>query len=143
LHRLAWDERSREFLGWRSDEEVRELYQRASAVLLPGIEDFGMVPVEAQACGTPVVALGAGGACETVQHGVTGVLVDHESVEAFANGIDECQRQRFDREAIRAGAERFSRERFLRDFPGVVSEAMGVDGSHDHTSIRQTAGRRS
>ena len=86
-----------EFLGWRSDEEVRELYQRASAVLLPGIEDFGMVPVEAQACGTPVVALGAGGACETVQHGVTGVLVDHESVEAFANGIDECQRQRFDR----------------------------------------------
>ena len=132
-----------EFLGWRSDEEVRELYQRASAVLLPGIEDFGMVPVEAQACGTPVVALGAGGACETVQHGVTGVLVDHESVEAFANGIDECQRQRFDREAIRAGAERFSRERFLRDFPGVVSEAMGVDGISNHTSIRQTAGRRS
>ena len=75
-----------EFLGWRSDEEVRELYQRASAVLLPGIEDFGMVPVEAQACGTPVVALGTGGACETVQHGVTGILVDHESVEAFANG---------------------------------------------------------
>ena len=132
-----------EFLGWRSDEEVRALYQRASAVLLPGIEDFGMVPVEAQACGTPVVALGAGGACETVQHGVTGVLVDHESVEAFANGIDECQRQRFDREAIRASAERFSRERFLRDFPGVVSEAMGVDGSSDQTSTRQTAGRPS
>jgi len=132
-----------EFLGWRTDEEIRELYQRASAVLLPGIEDFGMVPVEAQACGTPVVALGAGGACETVQHGVTGVLVDHESVEAFANGIDECQRKRFDREAIRAGAERFSRERFLRDFPGVVSEAMGVDGSPDQTSSRQTAGRPS
>jgi glycosyltransferase involved in cell wall biosynthesis len=132
-----------EFLGWRSDEEVRELYQRASAVLLPGIEDFGMVPVEAQACGTPVVALGTGGACETVQHGVTGILVDHESVEAFANGIDECQRRHFDREAIRAGAERFSRERFLRDFPAVVSEAMGGVGNSEQTSSRQTAGRPS
>ena len=46
-----------QFLGWRSNEEIRDLYQRATAVLLPGVEDFGMVPVEAQACGCPVVAL--------------------------------------------------------------------------------------
>ncbi|MEO5897497.1 MAG: glycosyltransferase, partial [Vicinamibacterales bacterium] len=55
-----------EFLGWRSDDEVRALYQSSSALILSGIEDFGIVPVEAQACGLPVVALAEGGATETV-----------------------------------------------------------------------------
>ena len=77
-------------------------------MLLPGIEDFGMVPVEAQACGAPVVALGNGGACETVRHGVTGILADDDSVEAFAAALDECRRTPFDRGAIRANAEQFS-----------------------------------
>ena len=91
-------------------------------MLLPGIEDFGMVPVEAQACGTPVVALGAGGACETVSPGVTGVLAADDSVEAFADGARHVPAHaRSIRDAIRANAERFSRERFLRTFPAVVS----------------------
>ena len=60
------------FLGWRSDEEIRELYRTAEATLLPGVEDFGMVPVEAQACGCPVVALAEGGAAETVVDGENG-----------------------------------------------------------------------
>jgi glycosyltransferase involved in cell wall biosynthesis len=131
-----------EFLGWRSDEDVRDLYQQSSAVLLPGIEDFGMVPVEAQACGTPVVALGAGGARETVHHGETGILVDDGSVEAFAAGIDQCRRTAFDRAAIRKSAERFSRERFLEDFPAVVSGAFGVAGGSE-TSTPASAGRPS
>ena len=112
------------FLGWKSDEEIRALYQRAAAVLLPGTEDFGMVPVEAQACGTPVVALGAGGALETVQHGVTGLLAAESSVESFAAALDECRRTPFDRAAIRANAEQFSRERFLATFPAVVDRAV-------------------
>jgi glycosyltransferase involved in cell wall biosynthesis len=112
------------FLGWLSDDEVRGLYQRASAVLLPGIEDFGMVPVEAQACGAPVVALGSGGARETVQHGLTGLLVEDGSAEALAAALDQCRRTSFDSGAIRGNAERFSRERFLHDFPAVVSDAM-------------------
>jgi glycosyltransferase involved in cell wall biosynthesis len=132
-----------EFLGWRRDEEVRELYQRSMAVLLPGIEDFGMVPVEAQACGTPVVALGAGGACETVRHGATGILVDADSVDAFAAGVDLCRRTRFDPSAIRESAERFSRERFLQDFPAVVSDALDAAGRADTTSTRPSAGRPS
>ena len=114
------------FLGWRNDDEVRALYQRAAAVLLPGIEDFGMVPVEAMACGAPVVALGRGGACETVRHGTTGILADGDSVEAFAAALDECRRTPFDRDVIRANAEQFSRERFLRAFPAVVSGALAA-----------------
>lgn len=112
------------FVGWLSDEEVRALYQRATAVLLPGIEDFGMVPVEAQACGAPVVALGTGGARETVRHGVTGILAEGTSVDAFAAALDECRRTPFDRAAMRGNAERFSRERFLHDFAAVVSDTM-------------------
>ena len=67
-----------QWLGRVSDEEVRELYRHAAVVLLPGEEDFGIVPLEAQACGRPVVALGRGGALETVVPGETGLLVDEQ-----------------------------------------------------------------
>jgi glycosyltransferase involved in cell wall biosynthesis len=113
-----------EFLGWQTDEEIRELYGRSTAVLLPGVEDFGMVPVEAQACGTPVVALRAGGACETVQDDVTGVLVDDESAQGFAAGLSRVQELRLDPVAIRTSAERYSRERFMTDFQAAVSSAV-------------------
>ncbi len=76
-----------EFLGWRSDDEIRDLYRGAAAVLLPGTEDFGIVPVEAQACGTPVVAFAEGGARETVIDGVTGALVTDRSAAAFADAL--------------------------------------------------------
>ena len=72
-----------EFAGWLEDDRIRDLYQRCRAVLMPGVEDFGMVPVEAQACGRPVVALAEGGALESVVDGVTGILVKDPSVEAL------------------------------------------------------------
>jgi glycosyltransferase involved in cell wall biosynthesis len=100
------------------------LYSRAAAVLLPGTEDFGMVPVEAQACGTPVVALGVGGACETVVDGHTGVLVGDGSPDAFAAGLARVRTLRRDPAAIRANAERFSRARFLTGFQAAVAEAQ-------------------
>ena len=123
-----------EFLGWRTDEEIRDLYRETAALLLPGIEDFGMVPVEAQACGAPVVARRGGGACETVVDSVTGVLVDAESggrsdrremaPAAFADGLDRVRTMERDADAIRANAERFSRERFMTDFHAAVSDAL-------------------
>jgi glycosyltransferase involved in cell wall biosynthesis len=113
-----------EFLGWRSDEEVRDLYGRTAAVLLPGIEDFGMVPVEAQACGAPVVALAAGGASETVRNAVTGVLVEDRSARGFADGLARLGSLELDPSAIRANAERFSRERFMTDFQAAISDAI-------------------
>jgi glycosyltransferase involved in cell wall biosynthesis len=122
LRRLAGPEV--EFLGWRSDEEIRELYQRATAVLLPGVEDFGMVPVEAQACGCPVVAFAAGGATESVEDGRTGVLVPDASVEAFAEGLRAVRQLPLDPAAMRERALAFSRERFLTGFRAVVDEAL-------------------
>jgi len=84
LRRLAGP--GAEFLGALSDGDVRACYRRASVTLLPGEEDFGIVPLEAQACGRPVVALGRGGALETVVDGETGVLVADSSPEALADG---------------------------------------------------------
>jgi glycosyltransferase involved in cell wall biosynthesis len=100
------------FLGRLPDEEVRTLYQRAGIVLLPGEEDFGIVPLEAQACGRPVVALNRGGAIETVIPGTTGILVDEGSPDAFAQAVTEALATRYDTGAIRSHAERFGRARF-------------------------------
>src|SRR5581483_1904413 len=100
------------FLGRVSDEEIRDLYRRSTVTLLPGEEDFGIVPLEAQACGRPVVALGRGGARATIVDGETGVLVAEGSAGAFADGIRRAIDTRFDARAIRAHAERFSRARF-------------------------------
>lgn len=113
-----------EFLGWRSDEDIRLLYQSSSAVLLPGVEDFGMVPVEAQACGTPVIALGEGGARETVIDGETGALVAEPSAEAFAAAIARVVKAPVDRLAIRRNAERFSRAAFREAFTAAVAETV-------------------
>jgi glycosyltransferase involved in cell wall biosynthesis len=114
------------FCGWRSDEEVRQLYRESTAVLLPGIEDFGMVPVEAQACGTPVVALAQGGSAETILDGVTGVLVKDGSAGGFAEGLRVVAAMKPDRLAIRANAARFSRERFMREFRTAVDDAVAA-----------------
>jgi glycosyltransferase involved in cell wall biosynthesis len=108
------------FLGRRSDEEIRELYRHAAVTLLPGEEDFGIVPVEAQACGGPVVALARGGATETVIDGKTGVLVEDSSAAAFADGIARATSASYDRTAIRRHAEKFSRERFVKEIASLV-----------------------
>jgi glycosyltransferase involved in cell wall biosynthesis len=112
------------FAGWLDGESVRELYRRSTAVLLPGVEDFGMVPVEAQACGTPAVALAMGGSAETISDGLTGVLVEEPTAEAFAAGLERVAGLGRDTRAIRANAERFSRERFMTAFKAAVDEAV-------------------
>ena len=111
-------------LGSLSDEEVRDHYRRAAAVLLPGEEDFGIAPVEAQACGTPVVALARGGALETVLDGVTGVLVDGATPSALAAGIARARQLPFDRAAIRAHAVTFDSAVFSRAIQSTIESLI-------------------
>jgi glycosyltransferase involved in cell wall biosynthesis len=107
-----------------TDEEIRDLYRRATAVMLPGEEDFGLVPVEAQACGCPVVALARGGAVESVVDGKTGVLVDESSISAFADGLRRIQAMRVEIPVLRAHAERFSTDTFTRGMTAALDELL-------------------
>ena len=99
-------------LGRVGDEELLALMQRCKAFLFPGEEDFGITPVEAQACGKPVIAFGKGGACETVVDGKTGILFPEQTVQSLTEAIDRFENTKFDIEDITANAERFSEERF-------------------------------
>ena len=122
LERLATGQT--EFLGRRSDDAIRDLYRRAGVVLLPGEEDFGIVPLEAQACGRPVVALGRGGAVETVVPGETGWLVDKATGEAFADAVTRALDTPLDGATIRRHAEQFGRERFGDEIEALVNSDL-------------------
>jgi glycosyltransferase involved in cell wall biosynthesis len=112
------------FRGRLSDEDVRDAYRRATVTLLPGEEDFGIVPLEAQACGCPVVALGRGGARETIVADRTGVLVDEASADAFADAVRRAIDSRFDAHDIRAHAEAFGRARFGDEMEALIRDAQ-------------------
>jgi glycosyltransferase involved in cell wall biosynthesis len=114
------------FLGRRTNEDIRDLYRRCAIALLPGEEDFGIVPLEAQACGCPVVALGHGGACETVVPGETGVLVEDPTAEAFADGIRSALDRQFNPAVIRRHAERFGRARFGDEMEALMRDAVAT-----------------
>jgi glycosyltransferase involved in cell wall biosynthesis len=113
-----------EFLGRRSNEEVRDLYRRAAVVMLPGEEDFGIVPLEAQACGRPVVVYARGGALETVLSEETGLLVEEAAPAAFADAIRRAIDRPFDSTVIRRHAERFGRARFANEIEAIVRETL-------------------
>lgn len=105
-------------------ERLRDLYRTARALVFPGVEDFGLVPVEAQACGTPVVALGQGGATETVRDGVTGVLYEGDAPEALLEGVKRVEAMDLDPAVIRTNSERFDVAVFDREFQGAIRSAL-------------------
>ena len=119
------------FTGRVSREELRSLYTRARALIFPGVEDFGIVPLEAQAAGTPVIALGIGGALETVTSGSTGVFFPKAEAEALIGAVEEFETMHFDTAVLRMAAERFSPERFRERFSAVLKR-RGIDICSDN-----------
>ena len=108
------------FAGRTVGESLRSLYAGAKALLFPGIEDFGIVPVEAQAAGTPVVALGKGGALETVVEGQTGLFFRDQTVEGLCSAIEEFESRNWSTDACRRNAMRFSKSVFAENIRVVV-----------------------
>ncbi|MCH9647505.1 MAG: glycosyltransferase [Deltaproteobacteria bacterium] len=112
-----------QFLGRVSAERLRELYRGALFLLQPGVEDFGIAPVEALACGTPVIAAGRGGVLDIVEDGVHGVLYGGSLEEAeLLEAIDKASQIRFNNLDLRHKAEQFSSASFLLRMKRVLSE---------------------
>jgi glycosyltransferase involved in cell wall biosynthesis len=121
-----------ELLGYQSTDVLKDYMQRAKAFIFAAEEDFGIVPVEAQACGTPVIAYGRGGALETVIDGKTGLLFHEQSLESLQEAVKlfENGTYSFDPYMLRRSAERFNKERFQREFQGFVESAWRAHQTH-------------
>ncbi|HVE71748.1 MAG TPA: glycosyltransferase [Thermoanaerobaculia bacterium] len=101
-----------ELMGSVSRDRIIERLGRARSLILPGVEDFGITPLEAMALGTPVVALGEGGVRDSVVDGQTGIFFDEATVTSLRRALDRVESRTWDRQALRAQAGRFSRAVF-------------------------------
>ena len=113
-----------EFLGEVDDAALESEYQRCRALLFSADEDFGLVPVEAMACGVPVLALDAGGARETVVPGITGELYEDAGVAALTAALQRFRPEAYAADACRARAEEFSVKRFHRGITAVIEREL-------------------
>lgn len=119
------------FLGRQSDEVVREYYRKSKAFIFPGEEDFGITPVEAQACGTPVIAYGRGGATETVLDGQTGVFFEEQTVDGLIEAVQRFEKMNMSSSDCRMNAEKFSIERFETQISKYVEYCQTMKHKHE------------
>lgn len=115
-----------EFLGGLPDTDVVDHMQRCQALILPGIEDFGMTAVEAQAAGRPVIAARGGGALETVRDGETGLFFDPEDKTSLPRVMNEIVAHSWNPEAIRANASRFDTARFIAEMDREIADVLAT-----------------
>jgi glycosyltransferase involved in cell wall biosynthesis len=115
-----------DFLGFKPDEVVREYMQNCRALIFPGEEDFGITPVEAMACGKPVLAFGKGGVRESVVPGVTGEFFEEATIESMENALARLMvnEARYDAKRIRRRAEEFEREHFVEGMQQIIEKVM-------------------
>jgi glycosyltransferase involved in cell wall biosynthesis len=118
-----------EFLGYVPDEAVGDLLAGARAVLCPAEEDFGIVAVEAQAAGVPVIAYRRGGARDSVIDGQTGVLHDEQTAPSLASAILAFESRSFDEAAIRSNARRFGADRFRAEMTDLIVDHLAVEAA--------------
>ena len=126
-----------EFRGWASKEDLQGFYQNARALLFPGEEDFGIVPLESMASGRPVIAYGSGGALDTVVEGETGVFFERQSVDDLAEAMlrFEAAEDGFDPQALRRHAAGFGREVFRRKMKSFIDACLGEARAKRKTSV--------
>ena len=118
-----------EMLGPQPFAVLRAHYARCRALIFPGEEEFGIVPVEAMASGRPVIAFGRGGATETVIDGVTGVFFERQAVEDLAAAIERFEAMEFDIPAIVSRAQMFNRGRFKSEMRAGIKAALAANGA--------------
>ncbi|MBD3327892.1 glycosyltransferase [Candidatus Peregrinibacteria bacterium] len=111
-----------EFLGYVSDDDLRNYYKFASALIFPQLEDFGIIPIEAMAMGCPVIAFGKGGAIETVQNENNGVFFKEQTVEQLQKAIDKHLKKKYKYSEISKHASNFSEERFQKELIAFIEK---------------------
>ncbi len=109
------------FVGHLTDEELARYYEKATALIFPQEEDFGIVTVEAQRMGTPVIAYKSGGATETVIEGETGEFFEEQNADALARVIQSFNKAKYKPEILKKHAQKFSRERFKKEFLKILN----------------------
>jgi glycosyltransferase involved in cell wall biosynthesis len=109
-----------EMLGYVSDEQLQKLYSNAQAFLFPAFEDAGIVPLEAQACGTPIIAFKKGGVLDTVKDGETGILFEEQTIDSLRDAIIRCNDARFNAIHIKHHAQQFSGKNFREKIKDIV-----------------------
>ena len=114
------------FMGRLPDADVTALFERCRAFILPGMEDFGLTPLEANAAGRPVVAFGAGGVLDTVRDGETGILFHEQTTDAVRSALTAVTARSWDPSALRAHAEEFAESVFVDRFREVIRLALQV-----------------
>jgi glycosyltransferase involved in cell wall biosynthesis len=125
-----------EILGHQSDSVVRDYMKRAKAFIFAAEEDFGIVVVEAQAAGTPVIAFGRGASLETLVEEKTGLFFDAQTIPSLLKALSKFDRIEFDSKNVRENAERFSKARFQREFQDFVTRKSREFHENHHSCRR-------
>ncbi|PYS37573.1 MAG: glycosyltransferase family 4 protein [Acidobacteria bacterium] len=125
-----------DILGWVTDDTLRHLYRTAKALVIAAREDFGIVTVEAQACGCPVIAFGAGGSSEIVQDGINGILFAEQHADDIVRAVRRFELMAWPAAQVRSQVEAFSREAFQTKIRKFIANRTGITMESRNTALQ-------